>query len=139
MDNYLKLLGHWPTNVNDAIKKREILVISPKDTLDFIHGKEYQNKISFYLSNDTVHAGILTLTKGKISEIECHKGDEVLWVLQGNVQVRAWQGKDDDTVFQECYHLKTNDKFLIPEGYKHQYLNLADGSAKIFFTISPEI
>ena len=39
MDNYLKHLGNWPKNVAEAVKNREILVISPEDTLDFINGE----------------------------------------------------------------------------------------------------
>ena len=84
--------------------------------------------------------GILTLTRGKLSDVEIHRGDEALWVLEGNIQIRAWKADDEeDTVFQSCHSLRTNDKFLIPEGYKHQYFNLSDGTAKILFTISPDL
>ena len=140
MQNYLDRLGNWPKNVSDLVKKKEIAVITERDSINFIHGKQNQNKVSFYLSNDTVHVGILTLTKGKLSDIEKHKGDEALWVLQGNIQIKAWKDKEEkDTVFQSCYSLRTNDKFLIPEGYRHQYFNLSDGTAKILFTISPNL
>ena len=140
MDNYLDHLGDWPKNVSELVKKKEITVITERNAINFIHGKENQNKVSFYLSNDMVHVGILTLTRGKLSDIESHKGDEALWVLQGNIQIKAWKGEGaKDTVFQSCYSLRTNDKFLIPEGYKHQYFNLSDGMAKILFTISPDL
>lgn len=140
METYLERLGNWPVNVAESVKKKEIRVITEKDTIDFIHGKHNQNKISFYLSNDMVHIGKLTITKGKFTDSESHKGDEALWVLEGKIQIKVWKGdRTQDTVFQECHSLRTNDKFLIPEGYTHQYFNLSDGTAKILFTISPDL
>jgi cupin superfamily acireductone dioxygenase involved in methionine salvage len=140
MENYLERLGNWPENISESVKKKEIRVISEEDTIGFIHGKHNQNKISFYLSNDMVHVGKLILTKGKFTDIESHRGDEALWVLEGNIQIKVWKGDGtQDTVFQECHSLRTNDKFLIPEGYEHQYFNLSDGTAKILFTISPDL
>ena len=70
MDNYLDHLGDWPKNVSELVKKKEITVITERNAINFIHGKENQNKVSFYLSNDMVHVGILTLTRGKLSDIE---------------------------------------------------------------------
>ncbi|MCL5072788.1 MAG: cupin domain-containing protein [Actinobacteria bacterium] len=140
MINALNNLKNWPKNITESINKKEILVISEKEALNFIHGKENQNKISFYISNDKVHVGILTLTEGKFSDVERHNGDEAIWVLQGEIQIKTWKGKDEEeSVFQECYHLKTNDKFMIPEGYNHQYFNLSSNSAKILFAISPDL
>jgi mannose-6-phosphate isomerase-like protein (cupin superfamily) len=140
MDNYLDHLGNWPENVSEKIKRKELSVVTEREAVDFIHGKENQNKVSFYISNDMVHVGILTLTKGKCSDAESHKGDEALWVLQGDVQIKAWESEGKkDSVFQSCYSLRTNDKFLIPEGYRHQYFNLSEGTAKILFTISPNL
>src|SRR3989304_2633176 len=97
MDNYSDHLGNWPKNISETIKKKEISVITERDAVNFIHGKEHQNKISFYISNDMVHVGILTLTKGKFSDMESHDGDEALWVLQGDIQIKAWksEGKKD--------------------------------------------
>jgi len=140
MINVLNNLKNWPKNITESINKKEILVISEKEALNFIHGKENQNKISFYISNDKVHIGILTLTEGKFSDAERHNGDEAIWVLQGEIQIKAWEGKDEEeSVFQKCHHLKTNDKFMIPEGYKHQYFNLSSNTAKILFAISPDL
>lgn len=140
MINALNNLKNWPKNIAESVKNKEILIISEKEALNFIHGKENQNKISFYISNDKVHVGILTLTEGKFSDIEHHGGDEAIWVLQGEIQIKTWKGKEEEeSVFQDCQHLKTNDKFMIPEGYNHQYFNLSSNSAKILFAISPDL
>lgn len=142
MINALNNLENWPKNIAESVKNKEILVISEKEALNLIHGRENQNKISFYISNDKVHVGILTLTGGKFSDAEHHNGDEALWVLDGEVQIKLWKEEEKEeaeNVFQECFHLNTNDKFLIPEGYKHQYFNLSSGSAKILFAISPDL
>jgi len=140
MTNVLNNLKNWPKNIAESVKNKEILVISEKEALNLIHGKDNQNKISFFISNDKTNVGILTLTKGKFSDTEWHDGDEVIWVLKGEIQIKVWKKEEEiEQVFQKCHHLNTNDKFLIPEGYNHQYFNLSSNTAKILFAISPSL
>jgi hypothetical protein len=140
MRNYLDHIGNWPAGVHEAIANKEILVISGREALSLVHGSENRNKMSLFLSNDMVHVGILSLTKGKFSDVEVHAGDEALWVLCGSIQIITWQSENRETsVFQECHSLTVNDKFLIPENYRHQYFNLTDGTAKVLIAVSPRI
>ena len=140
MKNYLNNLGNWPTNVKDASKNKELLVVTEDETINYIHGEENQNKISLFISNDTSNIGILTIPEGKHTDIEIHEGDEAIWVLKGDLQIKAWgETERKEKVFQKCYSLKTNEKFLIPKGYKHQYFNLEKGSTKVLFAISPKL
>ena len=140
MKNILDNLGNYPKNIKDAIKNKEILITSEKEGLNFIQGGKNHQKISLLISNDTTHAGIITVSGGKHSDIEKHEGDEVFWVLKGGIQVKAWKdGDGQTTVFQKCYSLNKDEKFLIPKGYKHQYFNLESKTAKILYTISPKL
>lgn len=140
MKNFLTNLGNWPINIKDAIKNKELLVVSEKEVLNYIHGEDNNNKVSLYISNDTSHIGILTIPGGKHSDIESHHGDEVIWVLKGNLQIKSWNKEDkEEGVFQKCYSLKTNEKFLIPKEYRHQYFNLEKGTTKVLFAISPKL
>ena len=109
MPSCLNRIGSWPADVHKAIAKKEILVISEKDAINFIHGSENKNKVSLYVSNDAVHVGILSLTSGKMSDMESHEGDEAGWVLDGSIQIIASKSKGSEkSVFQECYSLKTD-------------------------------
>ena len=75
-----------------------------------------------------------------MTDVETHQGDEVLWVLEGNVQIRAWKDAEEGSpIFKPCHSLRTHDRFLIPEGYHHEYYNLSDGMAKILFAVGPKL
>jgi len=131
-------IGNWPPETNKARKEKEFLVIPPEKALKVIHGKEQKNKVSFFISNDKVHVGILTLTKGRMTDPEVHKGDEALWAIKGNIQVKVFkEDEDEKAVFTEVFMVRENQKFLIPEGYKHQYFNLSNGTSEILFAIAP--
>jgi mannose-6-phosphate isomerase-like protein (cupin superfamily) len=133
-------LGNWPLEAEKAKKEKEILVITPEKSLKVIHGKEQKNRISFFVSNDRVHVGILTLNKGRLTDPEVHKGDEALWAIKGNIQVKIFkEGENEKAVFTEVFMVRETEKFLIPEGYKHQYFNLSAGTSEILFVIAPEL
>jgi mannose-6-phosphate isomerase-like protein (cupin superfamily) len=134
------LIGKWPLEIEEARRQKRLIVVTPDKALHVIHGKSQKNKITFFISNDRVHVGILTLNKGKFTDPEVHKGDEALWAIRGNIQIKVFQdGEDENAVFTEVFMVHENEKFLIPEGYKHQYFNLSAGNSEILFAIAPEL
>ena len=140
METIKDYIGNWPPEIGEARKVKKLLVITPEKALKVIHGKTQKNKVTFFISNERVHVGILTLNKGKYTDPEIHGGDEALWAIKGNVQIKIFkEGEDEKTVFTEVYMVRENQKFLIPEGYKHQYFNLAAGTSEILFTIAPNL
>jgi mannose-6-phosphate isomerase-like protein (cupin superfamily) len=131
-------IGHWPPEIKNARREKRLLVITPEKALKVIHGKTQKNKLTFFVSNERVHIGILTLNKGRFTDPEVHKGDEALWAIKGNVQIKIFkEGEGEKAVFTEVQMIRENQKFLIPEGYKHQYFNLSAGTSKILFAIAP--
>lgn len=131
-------IGNWPKDIETARKEKQLLVITPEKALKVIHGRTQKNKVSFFVSNDRVHVGVLTLNKGRFTDPEVHRGDEALWAIKGNVQVKVFkEGEDEKAVFTEVFMVRENQKFLIPEGYRHQYFNLAAGTSEILFAIAP--
>ena len=134
------LIGKWPLEIEEARREKRLIVVTPDKALKVIHGKSQKNKITFFISNDRVHVGILTLNKGKFTDPEVHKGDEALWAIRGSIQIKVFQeGEDENAVFTEVFMVHENEKFLIPEGFKHQYFNLSAGTSEILFAIAPEL
>ena len=131
-------LGNWPPDIGQARKEKRLLVVPPEGALKVIHGRKHKNKVSFFISTDKVHVGVLTLNKGKFTDPETHEGDEALWAIKGDIQVKILkEGEDEKAVFTEVYMVRENQKFLIPQGYRHQYFNLSAGTSEILFTIAP--
>ena len=133
-------IGNWPPENGEARKEKRFLVITPEKALKVIHGNRQKNKVTFFISNDRVHVGILTLNKGRFTDAEVHKGDEALWAIKGNIQVKVFkENEDEKAVFTEVFMVRENQKFLIPEGYKHQYFNLSAGTSETLFAIAPKL
>jgi len=131
-------LYNWPLENEDARRGKKILVIPVKNALKVIHGKEQKNKVTFFVSNKKIHIGVLTLNKGRLSDPEIHKGDEVLWAIKGNIQIKIFNEKNDEKeLLTEVFMVRENQKFLIPEGFKHQYFNLSNNTSEILFAIAP--
>ncbi len=138
METIKDYIGSWPLEIDAAREKKKLLVIPPEKALKVLHGRDHKNKVSFFVSTKKVHVGILTLNKGKFSDSEVHQGDEALWAIKGNIQVRILkEGEDEKAVFTKVFMVRENQKFLIPEGYRHQYFNLSKGTSEILFTIAP--
>ena len=136
LNNYLK---NWPLGIESAAEEKKILVIPPEQALKVIHGKNEKTKISFFINCEKVHVGIMTLSQGRYTDSEVHKGDEVLWALKGNIQVKVFENEEDEnSIFAEnVFLVRENQKLLIPEGFKHQYFNLSAGNSEILFAIAP--
>ncbi len=131
-------IGNWPLETEEARKEKKFIVVTPEKALKVLHGKEEKNKVTFFISNDRVHVGILTLNQGRSTDPEAHKGDEALWAIKGNIQVKIFKdGEDEKAVFTEVFMVRENEKLLIPEGYRHQYFNLSAGISEALFAIAP--
>ena len=83
--------------------------------------------------------GIITVPVDRFSDPEAHEGDEALMVLEGILMLRIHDEHDTDSVSQVCPSVRQGEKFLIPAGVKHQYLNLSDKTLKVLFTVAPEL
>ncbi len=79
---------------------------------------------SFIVSNDYLHTSLVSILSGRISDYEKHKGDEVVNVIKGEMNVVISEEENDSSVSAESFNLKEEEKLVIPEGYKHRFLNL---------------
>lgn len=136
----LDLIGRWPVPGPEARKKKQIFVIRPDQTLEVIHGSKKHILVSFGISNDFIHFGMMTIPAGVISDTEVHKrGDEVFYVLEGSISVIITSPSENKSVSKSRFEVKCKERFLIPEGVYHRYLNLSNELVKLIFGIAPEL
>jgi len=131
-------IGKWPLNTEEARKEKRHILIKPENALTVIHGKDNESKFMFYISNERCHVGKIEIAPGKHTDPETHKGDEILMVLKGKLQVVVLSElADEKAVSRKAYELEEGGRMLIPEGYKHQYFNLGVGITEVLFTVAP--
>jgi mannose-6-phosphate isomerase-like protein (cupin superfamily) len=136
---HLDNIGRWPVEGQKARKNKRMILIRPDDTLKVIHGKKNHTLVSFFVSNDFIHFGTMTIPVGKYSDPETHKGDEVIFVLDGTLIVHVYETGSEDSALKNVYKIQKNEKFLIPEKHKHRYLNLEKGVVRFLFGVAPEL
>jgi mannose-6-phosphate isomerase-like protein (cupin superfamily) len=138
MKSQMEHLGHWPVSGPEARKNKLMAVIRRDESLDLIHGKDNHVLVSFYVSNDFIHVGTMTLGANQVSDFEQHKGDEVFYVIQGTVSVLiSPEAEPKESLSTTRFEVHQGQRFLIPEGFRHQYLNYTEKTAKILFSIAP--
>jgi quercetin dioxygenase-like cupin family protein len=79
----------------------------------------------------TVHT--VEINPAEVAASHRHGGDELLYVTEGTLWVRAWQ---DDTTF--VFELEPHDACFIPEGSEHEYRNYGATTAKATIGIAPQ-
>jgi gentisate 1,2-dioxygenase len=104
--------------------------------LRLIHGEKNRIYVILYVSNDYLHVGEFIIPAGgpsvRGSDIEYHKGDEVLYVVDGPVSIFLPETK-------HTFEVQEGSAFTIPEGVKHQYVNFTSKTVKAVFAVAPEI
>lgn len=139
MKSKMECLGRWPVSGKEARRQKNMILIPPERFLHLIQGKRHHVLVSFFVSNDFIHEGMMTIPAGQYSEPEVHKGDEVVYVLEGNLVMRIYKDKEETSVLQESFEVHENEKFLVPEGVKHQYFNFTDKVIKLIFAVAPDL
>jgi len=138
-NNRLNLIGKWPVPGPEARQKKQMFVIKPGQTLDVIHGKENHMLVSFAVSNDFIHFGSMTIPAGVLTDQETHNGDEVFYVLEGTISVVISSPGEAESVTKSRFEVNCGERFLVPEGIHHRYLNSTNKPTKLIFGIAPDI
>lgn len=132
-------LYEFPMN-GKSMREKKLMIHIPKEKFfHMICGTNNFIRRSFTVSNDYLHTSLASILPGGISDYEQHKGDEIVNVISGEINVIISDEEDDSSVSAQSFNLREDEKILIPEGYKHRFLNL-HGSSVIFYScIAPEI
>ena len=130
-------VGKWPMSGEEARRKPvKHFLITRRDALKVVQGKDRYMLVSFFVSNDYINLAMIELPSGgngvRASEPEVHKGDEVLYALNGSMTVFL-------TKTEETFVVNEGEAFYIPEGIKHQYVNFTDKVVKSIQIIAPEL
>jgi quercetin dioxygenase-like cupin family protein len=83
-------------------------------------------------STEHLTAGVLEVDGGQCATRHSHGGDEVLYVTEGRLQIRAWHA-DDIHVFE----LGKDDVGYLPAGCAHEYRNVDKATARALFAVAP--
>jgi quercetin dioxygenase-like cupin family protein len=83
---------------------------------DVVWRREGDALVGLLASTEHLTAAVLDLGPGATAPAHAHDGDEVLYVLDGTIHVRAWHG-DETHVFE----LGPRDACYLPTGCRHEY------------------
>jgi len=100
---------------------------------DLVWRRDLGVLVGLYVSTEHLTAGVVEVDPGQAAGIHAHRGDEILYVTEGRLIVRAWQA-DDVSVFE----LGPDDACYLPVGSRHEYRNYGDVTARAVFGIAPD-
>jgi quercetin dioxygenase-like cupin family protein len=100
---------------------------------DVVYRLEGDCLIGVLVSTEHLTAASLALPPGKSSGVHSHGGDEIVYVTEGTLSVRAWS-PDQTHVFE----LSPRDGAFIPAGVAHEYRNYSAGDAAAIVGIAPQ-
>ncbi|UCF97813.1 MAG: hypothetical protein JSV89_22005 [Spirochaetaceae bacterium] len=133
-------LGKWPVDGKKSREEKRLVAVREQDHLPLVHGQQQHVLMSMIVSNDVLNVGIITIPVGGYSEMECHRGDETLYALHGEVTIRTMNPGEKERRENASFmsqQVRESEKMLIPEGIRHQYLNFTEEVIKVFFAVAP--
>jgi quercetin dioxygenase-like cupin family protein len=99
---------------------------------DLVWRRDLGALVGLACSTEHLTAGHLEVQAGETAVAHAHSGDEVLYVTDGVLHVRAWHG-DETRVFE----LRRDDACFLPEGSRHEYRNYGAATARAVFGVAP--
>lgn len=125
-----ELLGRWPAAQHETQAKSSLRVIRTGDILWRLEGGKRQTQVGLFISTDFITAGRIRLLPGQVAETESHAGDEILYVLEGRLNVFVPDGGT-------WHEVNPGDGFYVPYGVSHRYHNVSDREVSFFFAAAP--
>jgi mannose-6-phosphate isomerase-like protein (cupin superfamily) len=132
-----KELKKFPVDGPWSREQGTISVISEEKCLRFIHGKEVQNLVKIYVSNDYMTLGTFHIASNRRSDIEKSNGDKVIHLLKGRLTVEIEPEKRTG-VSSLRFEMEEGEKLFIPENVTHQFTNFYKERVDILFVVAPE-
>ncbi|HAF62574.1 MAG TPA: cupin domain-containing protein, partial [Anaerolineaceae bacterium] len=128
-------IGRWPIDGPEGRRNPQLFYrIREEDKLLNIYGPNNPMLIKFFVSNDLMHMGEFILPAGgkgpRLSEVDIHKGDCVLFIKEGPVTVYLPET-------QEAFIVNEEDTMFIPEGVPYRLMNFNAKPIKAIFGIAP--
>ena len=125
-------LDRWPQAQAEAEARYTIQVVREGDLQWRLEGTEQQLLVGILASTEHLTVGRMELLAGQRSDVEVHGGDESLYLLEGELNVRVPENEGP-----RWFELRPGDGFFIPEGTPHQYYNISGAQASFLCGIAP--
>jgi quercetin dioxygenase-like cupin family protein len=125
-------LGQWPMAQAEVQNHSTIQVLREADFLWRLEGQNQQALVGILASTEHLTVGKIHLLPGQQTDVQRHGGDESLYLLEGDLNVRLPENEGS-----RWFELKSRDGFYIPEGTPHQYYNMSDRPVTLIFGVAP--
>lgn len=102
------------------------------ESRDIVWRRDLGVLVGLMASTEHLTAGVLEVDPGQATKVHTHVGDEVLYVTEGKLTVRAWHN-DETYVFE----LKPDDACYFPAGCRHEYRNYGATTTRSVFGVAP--
>lgn len=125
-------LGHWPMARAEIESAYTMQVLRESDVMWRMEGREREVLVGLLAATEHLTVGKIYLLPGQRTDMQAHRGDESLYVLEGTLNMHT---PDNDG--QRWFELKPGDGFYIPEGQPHQYYNITAQPVSLIFGVAP--
>jgi quercetin dioxygenase-like cupin family protein len=88
--------------------------------------------VGLYASTEHLTAGVVEIDPGQAAAPHAHGGDEILYVTDGLLTVRAWQNGE-----LSVFEVSPDDACYLPVGTRHEYRNVESTTARAVFGVAP--
>jgi quercetin dioxygenase-like cupin family protein len=99
---------------------------------DIVWRRDLGVLVGLCASTEQLTAGLLELDAGQAAAAHCHGGDEIVYVTEGELTVRAWQAGE-----VSVFELGPEQACYLPVGCRHEYRNFAGTAARAVFGVAP--
>jgi quercetin dioxygenase-like cupin family protein len=120
------VLGRLPRRDPETASLRRL------ESSDTVWRRDLGALVGLLVSTEQLTTGLVEVDPGGCAAAHAHDGDEVLYVTQARLTVRAWDG-DDVSVFE----LGPDDACFLPRGCRHEYRNYGSETAHAVFGVAP--
>jgi quercetin dioxygenase-like cupin family protein len=112
---------------------RERRTLLPVRDEDIAYRLEGEALVGLLASTEHITVATLSVPPGGAVPAHGHGGDEVLYVLDGTLHVRAWHG-EQTFVFE----LGPDDAAFLPQGARHEYRNYGAAPVEALVGVAPD-
>lgn len=126
-------LENWPMARVEVKARDTIKVLREADYLWRLEGQNQPALVGLLAATEHLTVGKIQLLPGQQTDPHSHGGDESLYLLEGQLNVRVSENKG-----QRWFELKPGDGFYVPQGVSHQYYNMSGGPVSFLFGVAPK-
>ncbi len=99
---------------------------------DLVWRRDLGVLVGLFVSTEHLTAGVVEVDPGQAAAAHVHGGDEILYVVDGRLTVRAWQAEE-----VSVFELGADDACYLPVGARHEYRNYGNVTARAVFGVAP--